>query len=116
MKGFIMKLVKKGRFAFDGVHVRSVMNDADIDGLKSQWKDQLVDFGWLIDTDKSKPEVKEENHGQKDLSIDWGFVDELVAAGDKLGLDEYAATFGIKLKRTKSIENMLNDFKEEAKS
>lgn len=115
-----MKLIKTGRFAFDGVKVKNV-NEDTIDQISDIWKKQLVKAGWLSENIKQspKPVVQEEpskNDGQNYLSIDWDFVNELVEAGNKLDLDEYAATFGIKLKRNKTIENMLNDFKGEAKS
>lgn len=45
--------------------------------------------------------------------IDWPRIEALKgSAADKLELDQYAAKFGISLKRNKKIGNMLADFKE----
>lgn len=47
--------------------------------------------------------------------VDWPRVEALKSnKDDKLWLDEYAAKFGVELKRNKTVENMIADFKEAA--
>lgn len=107
---------KSGKFSFDGINIEDVEKGrSDMVASKAV---VICQTDWAdYDTNKSETKAvrKEEpaqNDGQNDLSIDWGFVDELVAEEDKNGLDEYAETFGIKLNRRYTIENMLKQFKE----
>lgn len=111
---------KSGKFSFDGINIEDVEKGrSDMVASKAV---VICQTDWAdYDANKSEPKpvaqeepAKEQpdNDGQSDLSIDWDFVDELVAEEDKNGLDEYAETFGIKLNRRYTIENMLKQFKE----
>lgn len=42
---------------------------------------------------------------------DWALLNRMVRDGDKDGLESYCKPFGINLKKTKSVVNMLKDFK-----
>ena len=105
-----MKIVKTGLFAFDGTIVRRVSNDSEFSDI---WMRQLVKAGWAVEgrADVKEPKAVEEK--ADDVKVDWSKVDGFVEAGDKEGLDNYAAEFGVNLDRRKSIKKMVDDFSKE---
>mgnify|MGYP003366274198 CR=1 FL=1 len=63
------------------------------------------------DSQEGSEDDTELSEGVKE--VDWEWVESLENnKEDKLKLDEYSETFGVKLSRVKKLENMIIDFKE----
>ena len=95
-----------------------------LNGTQEDFKEEdvtLVESSFEETVDDSQEELEgdtELSDGTEELpedvkEVDWEWVESLENnKEDKLKLDEYAETFGVKLSRVKKLENMIIDFKE----
>ncbi|QDP65958.1 MAG: hypothetical protein GOVbin631_19 [Prokaryotic dsDNA virus sp.] len=119
-----VNILKSGLFAFEGVHVRMVKEGED--DLTQKWADQICATAWAEFADVEKPSIdveiedtkaevveKQEQDKEPENGPDWEFV---YSMDDKETLDEYAAEFGVKLDRRKSLGKMKAAFKADFKN
>lgn len=86
-------------------------------GTQESFKEEdvtLVESSFEETVDDSQEELEGDTELSEDTKeVDWEWVESLENnKEDKLKLDEYAETFGVKLSRVKKLENMIIDFKE----
>lgn len=87
-----------------------------LSGVKvNKGKIQNLDSSCMDFSQKETVDVGVESEATETLKVDWDYVEELRQAspkGDKVKLDEYALQFNVELKRNKTFDNMVKDFKD----
>lgn len=103
-----IEILKSGRYAFDGVTVKTLTAGAD--DMPEPWAKQLIGHGWAKVA--SAPVAVPVAVVDEPVTVYDDERAELLAMdGDKDALDVYAASVGVKLDKRKGIDKMLADLR-----